>query len=40
MLCGDPGDMDWEEVLDVFLSQTPFDWSAVIWAPGDESVET
>jgi hypothetical protein len=36
LLCGDPEDIGWEEALDVFLSQTPFDRSAVTWVPGDE----
>lgn len=36
LLCGDPGEVDWEEALDVFLLQTPFDRSAVIWVPSDE----
>ncbi|MBY8881599.1 hypothetical protein [Actinacidiphila acidipaludis] len=35
VLCGDPGEMGWDEALDVFLSQTPFDRSAVSWVPGD-----
>lgn len=36
LLCGDPGSMGWAEALDVFLSQTPFERSAVTWVPGDE----
>lgn len=35
LLCGDPGSMDWEEALDVFLAQTPFERSAVTWVPSD-----
>ncbi|MFC4036314.1 hypothetical protein ACFO3J_33450 [Streptomyces polygonati] len=36
LLCGDPEGMGWEEALDVFLSQTSFELSAVTWVPGDE----
>jgi hypothetical protein len=35
LLCGDPGSKDWEEALDVFLAQTPFERSAVTWVPSD-----
>jgi hypothetical protein len=40
LLCGDPGSMGWEQALDGFLSQTPFERSAVVWVPGDEPDET
>ncbi|MEU6850410.1 hypothetical protein ABZ901_10855 [Actinacidiphila alni] len=40
LLCGDAEGMDWEEALDVFLSQTPFDRSAVSWVPAAESAGT
>jgi hypothetical protein len=36
LLCGDAGPMGWEEALQTFLSQTPFDRSAVTWVPGNE----
>lgn len=37
LLCGDPGSMGWEDALDVFLAQTPFERSAVTWVPPDAS---
>jgi hypothetical protein len=35
LLCGDPVGLGWEEALEVFLAQTPFERSAVTWVPGD-----
>nr|WSX78644.1 hypothetical protein OH826_35240 [Streptomyces sp. NBC_00899] len=35
LLCGDPGGLGWEEVLEVFLALTPFERSVVTWVPGD-----
>jgi hypothetical protein len=37
LLCGDPGDMEWEAALEIFLAQAPFDRSVVTWVPSDES---
>lgn len=40
LLLGDPGETEWEEALETFLSQTPFDRSVVSWVPGDVEDET